>query len=441
MLLLLVLSVPISNYFLSRPAIQDSSGKPRFAEVSKILQRSCADCHSPELTVYPIYAPWPLAKGMIDTDIKNGCDSFHLTRGQLAGAEPIGAIDLARIASVIQLGTMPPAKYNLLHWNAPLTRQEKLALLSYIQDRQEDSGVALAPIPEQNPFHPDAKKAEFGEKLFFDQRLSGDNSVSCASCHMLERGGADGKSISSGARGKSSQLNTPTVYNSAFNFSQFWDGSAADLNNQVAGSISDERMMGSSFAQVLAKLRGDTAYGAMSQACYHSPINESNIRDAIATYEKTLLTPDSAFDRYLRGDSAALSTEEKRGYELFMEKNCASCHAGVGLGGISFEKMGGAKDYFAYREKVLHLPRTAADDGRYAETKDPLDRGKFKVPLLRNIALTAPYFHDGSAKTLDQAVNVMAEYQTGKALTLAETKAIVAFLKSLTGQYKGKPLH
>lgn len=434
------LALPISNYFLVREKIEVKSDDPRFAEVSKIMQTSCVDCHTQGMTTYPLYFSLPVAKEIIQKDIKQAQSAFLLSRAQLSGAEKIGSINLAKIATVIGDGSMPPAKYTLLHWNAVLSAEQKQTVLAYIQERQDDSGVALAAIPEQNPFHPDAKKAALGEKLYFDKRLSGDNTVSCASCHGLDKGGCDREVVSTGIKGRKGSVNSPTVFNSAFNFCQFWDGRAKDLAEQAAGPLNNPKEMGSNFPQVLAKLHDDAAYGALSKAAYGGPLDQERIKDAIATYEKTLITPHCAFDRYLQGDSAALNDEQKRGYQLFMEKGCASCHAGVAMGGMSFEKMGTSKDYFAYREKNLHLPYTEADNGRFNVTKDPLDKGKFKVPILRNIELTAPYFHDGSAKTLTEAVDVMAEYQTGSKLEPRETEAIVAFLKTLTGEYRGKKL-
>ncbi|MBU6451446.1 MAG: cytochrome-c peroxidase [Cyanobacteria bacterium REEB67] len=404
------------------------------------MQVSCVDCHTQGMTSYPIYFQWPIAKEMIAHDIESAQTAFRLSKNQLAGLEPIGAIDLAKIATVIKSGSMPPAKYTLLHWSAALSDSQKGAILSYIQDKQEDSGIALTAIPEKNPFHVDVDKARLGERLYFDKRLSTDNSVSCASCHALDKGGTDRLRVSTGVHGEQGAINSPTVFNSAFNFCQFWDGRARDLADQVSGPITNPHEMATDFKSILTKLAGDTAYGAMSKAAYKASLSESNIKDAIANYEKTLLTPNSAFDKYLKGDQSALSDQQKRGYLTFMEKGCATCHAGVGMGGMSFEKMGVYKDYFAYRENTLHMPHTPADDGRFNVSHDRLDMGKFKVPLLRNIALTAPYFHDGSAATLREAVSVMGVYEAGNKLTAAETDSIVAFLESLTGEYKGKKL-
>jgi len=435
-----VLALPISNYFLRREKIEVKSTDVGFVEVSKIMQQSCADCHSPGLIAYPIYGQWPIAKDIIAKDIAGGQDVFRLTRSQLSGAEPLSTMDLAKVATVVDSGSMPPPKYLMLHWNAVLTPAKRQALLAYIQERQDDSGRALAAIPAKNPFNPDAKKAALGEKLFSDKRLSANNTVSCASCHNLSTGGSDHEVLSSGIKGQKSPVNTPTVFNAAFNFSQFWDGRTADLAEQVSEQIVNPEEMGSSFSQALGKLKDDTTYSAMSKAAYGAPLDQDKIKDAIVAYEKTLITPNSAFDRYLGGDENALDAEQKRGYQLFMEKGCASCHSGVSMGGLSFEKMGKAKDYFDYRVNTLKMPLTAADNGRFNVTKNPFDKGKFKVPLLRNIDLTAPYFHDGSAKTLSEAVSVMGEYECGSKLTKDEIASIVSFLKSLTGEFHGKKL-
>jgi len=435
-----VLALPLSNYFLVREKIDVNANDAGFVEVSKIMQQSCADCHSPGLTAYPIYGQWPIAKDTIARDIAGGQDVFRLSKSQLSGAEPLSTMDLAKVATVVDSGSMPPPKYLMLHWNAVLTPSKRQAILAYIQERQDDSGRALAAIPTNNPFQPDAKKVALGEKLFSDKRLSVDNTVSCASCHNLSTGGSDHEILSSGIKGQKSPVNTPTIFNAAFNSSQFWDGRTADLAEQVSEQIVNPEEMGSSFSQALAKLKGDTTYGALSEAAYGAPLDQDKIKDAIVAYEKTLITPNSAFDRYLGGDENALDAEQKRGYQLFMEKGCASCHSGAAMGGLSFEKMGKARDYFAYRVNVLKMPMTAADNGRFNVTKSPLDKGKFKVPLLRNVALTAPYFHDGSAKTLGEAVDIMGEYECGSKLSKDEISAIVSFLKSLTGELHGKKL-
>jgi cytochrome c peroxidase len=434
------LALPLSNYFLTREKINDKSGDPRFGEVSKIMQTSCVDCHTEGMTSKPLYVEWPPAKDIIARDIAKAQAAFRLSRQQLEGSQSIGAIDLAKIATTIKDGTMPPRQYTLLHWGAALSYEQKQLVFSYIQDKQEDSSVALTPVMEPNPFHPDAKKALLGRKLFNDKRLSCDNTISCASCHSLTKGGCDQEAFATGIKGQKSVLNAPTVFNCAFNFCQFWDGRAKDLNDQVGRSITDPNQMGANFTDVLTRLKSDTTYSAMSQAAYGGALSEATINDAIATYEKTLLTPSASFDRYLKGDSMALSDQQKRGYQLFMEKGCASCHAGVALGGMSFEKMGVAKDYFGYREKALEQPFTNSDNGRFNVTKNGQDKHKFKVPTLRNIELTAPYFHDGTASDLTQAVAVMAEYQVGQKLSQKENADIVAFLKSLTGKYQGKKL-
>jgi cytochrome c peroxidase len=394
--LLIVLAMPISNYFLVRKPIQIVGGGPQFEPVSKIMQASCADCHSPGLVGNPIYAQFPLAKDLIQKDIREAQSAFALTEDELSGVEKIPAADMARIATVVTEGTMPPFKYTAMHWDARLTHKQRDAIFAYVQARQDDDGAALAVIPQHNPFKLDHKKVALGEKLFFDKRLSRAESVSCASCHALDKGGADAHS------------NAPTVFNSAFNFRQFADGHSSNLIEQAKEHIADAAVMNADITTMAAKLGRDPTYGAMARAAYGSELTASDLVESLVCYEKTLITPDCAFDRYLRGDKEALNEREKLGYQLFMEKNCAGCHNGVGVGGMSMAK--------------------------------GLSGKKIKVPLLRNIALTGPYFSNGSAKTLNQAVDVMAQKMAGSKLSPSENQALVAFLRTLTGKYRGQKL-
>ncbi len=440
-LVLLGLALPLSNLFIAAEELPNKSSDD-FSIVAKVLQRSCADCHGVDMTSYPIYFQFPVAKTVIERDISEAQAVFKFNREQLRGEESFSAVDLAKMAAAIGDGSMPPMRYKALHWNAAVDGQAKKIVLAFI--KQKTAALAIGPIPVENQFNPDIKKVALGEKLFFDKRLSADNTVSCASCHSLAKGGADGQSTSTGIHGQKGPINSPTVYNAAFNFCQFWDGRAEDLQEQAAGPLNNPVEMGSSWSQVLSKLGQDPQYVALIKAAYGTPLNSANVSGviggALAEYEKTLLTPNSRFDKYLKGMQSALSAEEQQGYELFNDKGCASCHAGVALGGLSFEKMGVAKDYFAYRDKELGTRPSAADNGRYNVTKAECDRHKFKVPILRNIAQTAPYFHDGTVCDLSKAVDIMAEYQKGSTLTRAENKAIVAFLNSLSGEYRGRSI-
>ena len=282
----------------------------------------------------------------------------------------------------------------------------------------------------------DAAKAALGERLFHERRLSADDTVSCASCHDLRRGGVDRRACSVGILGRQGAVNAPTVYNSAFNFRQFWDGRAADLHEQAGGPIHNPKEMDSNWEQVIAKLRADQGYRRDFAAAYRGEISAETIADAIVQFERTLLTPDAPFDRWLRGERDALSAEAREGYRLFKGYGCTSCHQGVGVGGNMYQKFGLFGDYFADRAEAEKAP----DRGRFNVTGREEDRHYFKVPSLRNVALTAPYFHDGSVPELAQAVVIMGRYQLGRELPAEDVARIVAFLQSLTGTYRGEPL-
>lgn len=294
-------------------------------------------------------------------------------------------------------------------------------------------GAALVALPEQAPVADE--KARLGESLFFDKRLSHDDSISCATCHDLARGGVDRRPVSVGFAGRLGNINAPTVFNAAYNFVQFWDGRAATLEEQAAGPVHNPLEMASNWDEVIAKLKADSDYPGRFQRLYPGRgIAPETITDAIAAFERTLITPNSRFDRYLRGDGTALDAREQYGYRLFIDYGCASCHQGINLGGNMFQRFGVMEDYFAQR-----APR-AADLGRFNVTGRAEDRHVFKVPSLRNIAVTPPYFHDASAQTLEQAVSIMARYQLGRELPEPEVAAIAAFLRTLTGEWRGKPL-
>ena len=305
---------------------------------------------------------------------------------------------------------------------------------------------AIAPssplnVPINEPIKPlpvvvqvDPQRAHLGRLLFKDARLSANNQVSCVSCHLFAHGGAGGRTRSLGLHGDRMPLNTPTVFNAAFNFKQFWNGRADTLESQIEMVVRNPIEMGSSWSDVVSKIAHDPDYQRGFASAYRDGITADNIRNAIATYEYTLTTPNSRFDRYLRGEATAITAEEKAGYEKFKQYGCIACHQGVNVGGNMFQKLGVMKDYFTNRENS-----TEADLGRYAITKDEGDLHVFKVPSLRNVALTAPYFHDGSAKTLDDAVDVMFEYQLGRVASRGDKVAIIGFLKTLTGELPDAP--
>jgi cytochrome c peroxidase len=296
------------------------------------------------------------------------------------------------------------------------------------------SASSQAPPPEPlaaltPPTGLDRKKVALGRSLFHDTRLSADDTISCATCHSLDTGGAEHKKTSTGIGGQVGPINAPTVLNAALNFVQFWDGRAATLEEQAGGPIANPIEMGSSIEAVLTEIRGDATYAAQFAAAYPDGVTEANLRHAIAEYERSLITP-SRFDRYLRGERDAITEQERRGYETFKSVGCTACHTGAGVGGTMFQKMGLVQNYFELRGG----PLTEADNGRFNVTRRESDRHVFKVPLLRNVELTAPYFHDGSQDTLEDAVRIMGRVQLGRVLTDAQVADIVAFLKSLTGE-------
>ncbi|MGH7788549.1 MAG: cytochrome-c peroxidase [Candidatus Binatia bacterium] len=278
----------------------------------------------------------------------------------------------------------------------------------------------------------DQRKVRLGGQLFHDPQLSRDGRVSCASCHDLARGGVDHRPRSIGIDGAEGEVNAPTVLNSGFNFKQFWDGRADTLEAQVDGPLQHAKEMGSSWAVVISRLSGSAEYAQAFAAIYPDGVTAANVKDAIAVFERSLFTPHARFDQYLRGDDDVLTADEVEGYRLFKSRGCVSCHQGIGVGGNMFQVFGVMADYFAERGNV-----TTADLGRFNVTQDEADRHVFKVPSLRNVALTAPYFHDGSAPTLEAAVEVMGTYQLGRPLSAAEIARIALFLRTLTGEYGG----
>jgi len=289
----------------------------------------------------------------------------------------------------------------------------------------------VAPLPSDTA-DIDPRKVRLGEEMFHDPRLSADDTISCASCHDLNSGGADGLEKPVGIGGAEGAINTPTVFNSAYNFSQFWDGRAENLEEQAAGPVHNPVEMGSNWDQVVAKLKRDPRINAAFKAIFSDGVTADNIVDTIATFERTLVTINAPFDQYLKGDKSAISTQAVRGYELFQSYGCAACHQGVNVGGNMYQTMGAMGDYFGDRGDV-----SKSDMGRYQVTGREEDRHVFKVPSLRVVVHTAPYFHDGSAKTLEDAVRHMAKYQLGREdMPETDIDAIVAFLKSLAGEYQ-----
>jgi cytochrome c peroxidase len=283
----------------------------------------------------------------------------------------------------------------------------------------------------------DPLRARLGARLFSDASISSDKSVSCATCHPLNRGGADGLSHSRGAGGVVTAVNTPTVYNATFNFRFNWNGQYASLEAEFDAPVT--KTMKTSWVAMADQLGRDPSYRSAFAAAYTDGINEKNIKDALARYIDTLVTPNARFDQYLNGDLDALNAEERRGYENFQELGCSTCHQGANIGGNLFQRFGVMNDYFRERAEGGGPAATDVDEGRYNVTKNAADHRVFRVPSLRNVALTPPYFHDGSAPTLEHAVRTMAHVQLGRTLSPQQVSSIVAFLKTLTGVSETAP--
>ena len=281
----------------------------------------------------------------------------------------------------------------------------------------------------------DSRKVKLGDQLFHDRRLSHDNSISCASCHSLATGGTDQAFRSVGINGALGGINTPTVFNSSLNFRQFWDGRARTLEEQIEGPTQHPKEMGSTWPEILGRIRADALYQRTFADLYPEGIQRETVKDAIATFERSLLTTNSRFDQFLRGDPKALTSLERHGYQLFTEYGCTACHQGANVGGNLFQEFGIFGNYFEDLDKFpKNKPKELAQTGHEGH------RHVVKVPSLRVAVLTPPYFHDGSAATLSEAVKVMAKYQLGRSLAEDDVDAIVAFLRTLPGEYKGKVL-
>ena len=423
-------------------------------QVASILRENgCMQCHSATAAT-PFYGNLPLIGPTVKADMREGTRYLDLTAmlEALDNGKLVSEADLAKVEDAALSGSMPPAKYSHMpmHWGTNLDSDEKAVLLSWAKDvrKKNYSTPTVAEEFANEPVQPlmasiptDSAKVALGFDLYHDTRLSGDNTISCATCHGLATAGVDRKQYSEGIDGQFGGVNAPTVYNSALNILQFWDGRAADLKEQAAGPPLNPVEMGShSFDEISAKLAEDKELSKRFLEVYPEGFSQSTITDAIAEFEKTLLTPNSPFDRYLKGEKDAMTADQIEGYKLFKEYNCATCHAGVNMGGLTYELMGQRANYFEDRELTQKSGLTDGDNGRWAQTKIERDRYRFKTPTLRNVALTYPYYHDGSVSTLGEAISKMATYQVGRKISETESQKVESFLNALTGQYKGKNL-
>jgi cytochrome c peroxidase len=290
------------------------------------------------------------------------------------------------------------------------------------------------PLPTTPPALPGnaatPAKLELGKMLYFDPRLSASHAISCNSCHNVGLAGTDAEETSIGHQWQRGGRNAPTVLNAVFNTAQFWDGRAKDLEEQAGGPMVNPIEMASPKEHLAEQLAAIPGYVSAFQAAFPGepkPVTLANAQKAIAVFEATLITPNAPFDKYLRGDAAALSAAQKEGLQLFMSKGCAACHSGINVGGGMYAPFGVVE-----KPGADLLP--AQDKGRFMVTKTAGDEYVFRSPSLRNVALTAPYFHTGRAWDLQQAVGVMGSSQLGTELNAKEIESIVAFLGSLTGE-------
>ena len=440
---------PVSNLIIKpkvSTALTDAKkNDPLFTGAAGVLQAKCMSCHAAKVAL-PFYASFPIASSMIQKDIDEGLAYYNFTERLIPPAgKAVDEVSLAKLEHTVARGTMPPGRFILLHWDGELGKTEKDDVLKWVHAvRAKQYATAgfppevgrqmLQPVPTTIALN--ETKVALGDTLYHDKRLSGDDTISCATCHELGKGGTDQIQFSRGIRDQFGGINAPTTYNSGYQFIQFWDGRAADLAEQAAGPVSNPIEMGAEWPTVVEKLKEDADLVTAMTEVYPDGVTQANVTDAIAEFEKTLITPNSTFDRFLAGDAKAMTSQEQEGYELFKAHACATCHVGKLVGGQSFEKMGLKQDYFDQRPGEM----TEADAGRFNHTKDEKDRYTFKVPTLRNIAVTWPYFHDGSTKDLKEAVKTMSRVQWDNEFSDREADLVVMFLNTLTGEYKGELL-
>ena len=306
-------------------------------------------------------------------------------------------------------------------------------LVSAVTPEFVNNGM-LQPLPI--PPLLDEKKVNLGQRLFFDSVLSGNGSQSCASCHKLARGGDDHQQFSRNSLNELRQVNTPTVFNVIHNFKFSIAGNVDSLKTFYSVNLFSRKVMNNSWANLLDNLRANSTYTKLFAEIYSDQISQENVLDVLLEFQASLTTPDSRFDQYLRGDSDAISPYEKKGYRLFREYGCIACHQGKNIGGNLYQKLGLLEDYLPDKNR----PLDSVDYGRFNKTGQARDRYVFRVPSLRNVATTAPYLHDGSVNTLDETIRIMGRYQLGRDIIEDDRKAIEAFLRTLTGTYKGKLL-
>jgi cytochrome c peroxidase len=291
----------------------------------------------------------------------------------------------------------------------------------------------IQPIPQKVSL--DTGIVELGEKLFKDSRMS-EKGVSCTSCHNINMAGDDGLKVSIDIRGGNDSMNTPTVFNVSLNPLLTWYGRRITLEQQLEDVLANVKHMGGNWDNILLRLAKDPFYKNRFEQLFTDGLTRDNVKHAIASFERSLITPDSPFDHYLRGDDSAISSEQKTGYGLFKQYGCVACHQGINIGGNVNARLGIFLNPFAKQEK--DSAQAQFNLGRYNLTGSDNDKHVFRVPSLRNVAKTAPYFHVGNIKSLEKAVKFMAKYQLGREICDEDARSIAEFLRSLTGRYNGR---
>ena len=441
-LLALVLGFAVYR-FAFRKSIPDA---PVSQQVAAILeQNGCYSCHSGQDGT-PFYAKLPFANPIL-AHIEIGTRFWDLRREDL---ENPSEVLLSKLQHSVTSGNMPLVEYKLIHWGTGFNKAEKSLLTEWIlSQRQEHFATgtaceayaqhALQPIPDS--LATDIRKVTLGRKMYNEARVSLDGTLSCATCHVIDKGGADsrGTRTSEGIYGQFGGINAPTVLNAAFNVEQFWNGRAHTLADQAAGPpVNPVEMGDQTWEQICERLKEDASLVAEFQSIYPEGITQATVTDAIAEYEKTLITPNDRLDQMLKGDENALTEEEKKGLAAFMDNSCAVCHVGKTLGGQSFETLGIYEDYYAAREQSNpDIVYNDDDKGLAGFTGDTADLHRFKVPGLRNISKTSPYFHDGTQATIEDAVRAMFRFELGvKEAPESDVASISAFLRTLDGEIK-----
>ena len=441
-LLALVLGFAVYR-FAFRKSIPDA---PVSQQVAAILeQNGCYSCHSGQDGT-PFYAKLPFADPIL-AHVEIGTRFWDLRREDL---ENPSEVLLSKLQHSVTSGNMPLVEYKLIHWGTGFNKAEKSLLTEWILSQRQErfaTGTACEAYA-QHALHPipvslatDIRKVTLGRKMYNEARVSLDGTLSCATCHVIDQGGADsrGTRTSEGIYGQFGGINAPTVLNAAFNVEQFWNGRAHTLADQAAGPpVNPVEMGDQTWEQICERLKEDASLVAEFQSIYPEGITQATVTDAIAEYEKTLITPNDRLDQMLKGDENALTEEEKKGLAAFMDNSCAVCHVGKTLGGQSFETLGIYEDYYAAREQSNpDIVYNDDDKGLAGFTGDTADLHRFKVPGLRNISKTSPYFHDGTQATIEDAVRAMFRFELGvKEAPESDVASISAFLRTLDGEIK-----